>query len=120
MPAIDKSMIQPAERDGIWWCQTYENVRIAFAITDKALKYYYDHSIMVQFYYKGEIDLHADYVFSNTTYKRVYVAKLSLTYRYYCGNLCGVYFDQDRTVIFDETGSLIGVFGDKRPPVGIS
>jgi hypothetical protein len=132
MDTAEKNNIPPAERNGVWWCRTIDQVRFAFAITDKAIAYYHGYSLdilakkpgvfynSVYFNYRAGIDFYNDFSYQGTTYHRVYVANMALTWWGNCGWLCGLGCIQDRMVIFSETGGLIAVIGDKYPRIGVS
>ena len=116
MPDQEKQAIPPSEKNGVWWCLTI-NMRIAYAITDKAVKYYADSTLDMIARGGGPLQMtyNADVKYYDTydTYAQVYVAQMSLTFQE------GIGFSKQRIVVFDKNGKLLNILGDGVPQVTI-
>jgi hypothetical protein len=116
MPDQEKQAIPPSEKNGVWWCLTI-NMRIPYAITDKAVKYYADSTL--DWFARGggplQMTYNADVKYYDTydTYAQVYVAHLSLAFQ------GGIGFSKQRIVVFDKNGKLLNILGDGVPQVTI-
>jgi hypothetical protein len=56
----------------------------------------------------------------DSTAGRGYVVELSLTWDYWCSDVCAMTVTQNRTVVFDENGVVVRISGDERPLVIVS
>jgi hypothetical protein len=123
MPPQVKQEIPPAEKNGVWWYQIINGARIAYAITDKAVKYYADSTldkiasgslITPQMTYNGDVKYYENYGYDSLTYSQVYVAQMSLYFRnnsvmYFVG------FSKQRIVVFNKNGQVLKIYGDSEP-----
>jgi hypothetical protein len=116
-----KQAIPPAEKNGVWWWNVIGGVRVAYAITDKAVKYYADHTLdriargggVTQMTYNTDLKYYDNYGYASDTYTQVYVAQMSLTFQE------GIGFSKQRIVVFDKNGQLLKIYGDGEPAIAI-
>lgn len=107
----------------LWWYDNFDYTRILYSITAAAVKYYWDMSekfTRTSLDYRADINYHKQYAFGGQTYKRVYVAVMHLDWSCYCGVMCGVYLNKDRTVILSRSGKVLRVEGDQAEPYAVS
>jgi hypothetical protein len=116
-----KQAIPPAEKNGVWWCNVLGGVRVAYAITDKAVKYYADYTLdriargggVTKMTYIADLKYYENYGSASDTYSQVYVAQMSLTFQE------GIGFSKQRIVVFDKNGLLLKIYGDGEPGITV-
>lgn len=118
----------PADR---WWFDSFDNTWVPFAVTGAAVDYYLGRIRDIaagrgQFTYgQGQPADHGTLEYTaivrrDSSAGRAYVVELRLSWSYWCGSLCAMFFTQTRTVSFDRTGAVVGISGDERPSVIVS
>jgi len=132
---LDRKALLQEKR--LWWYGEFDGVRLPYAVTMDAVRYYLaitqalargDHSRTGGFGMKQtDFSYTARVSPGPTTFSRrgqrfenVYVVELSLEWSDYCGSLCACGFLLDRTVLLRPDGSLVCVFGDRKPSVIVS
>ncbi len=126
-----------------WYYAGFDGVRIPYAITGDAVAYYADlidaleAGERLQFLteasldYRVAVSFRTAYTFEGVdpetleplpseSFERVYVVEMSLAWYQYCGDLCAMWIDHERVVVFDEAGTLLRVFLDGPRPVAVS
>ena len=131
----ERSKLLREER--LWWFGDFDGVRLPFAVTMDAVHYYLKltqtfgrgdrtppHQIPMiasKFSYTATVSPGPrNYTRGGRTFRDVYVVEMKLSWWDYCGSLCACGFDLDRTVLFLPDGTLVCVFGDRKPLVGVS
>lgn len=121
----------PGER---WWWDNFDAVLTPYAVTGAAVKYYreriYDRASSDNpFTFSQPVPLHQGEFAYRATVERIdaranngatYVARLRLSWNYWCGMLCAVTFDATRNVFFGADGTPIRVEGDGKPMLAVS
>jgi hypothetical protein len=128
---------------GYWYLGDFDGVRIPYAVTGDAVAYYSElidawkaseqppFFLQASLEYRAAVSFHEAYTFEETdprtgeplpseSFERVYVAEMSLEWYQYCGDLCAMWIDHERIVVFDEAGELLRVFLDGPRPVPVS
>jgi len=120
-----------------WWYGEFDGVRLPYAVTGDAVRYYLG---LTETYRKGlsperggikmkrtEFSYSATISDGPTRFSRdgrsyddVYVVELKLSWFNYCGSQCACWFDLDRIVLLRPDGTLVCVFGDRKPMVTVS
>lgn len=131
----DRTALSQVKR--LWWYGDFDGVRLPYAVTMDAVRYYLG---LAQAMGRGETAetrgipmIQCNFSYSArispgpTKFDRggrgfdgVYVADLKLEWSNYCGNLCACWFQLDRTVVLRPDGTVLCVFGDRRPRVLVS
>jgi hypothetical protein len=122
--------------EALWWYDSFDGVRIPYAITRGSLAYYQglteafragDFSAVGNYplvssslEYSAVISRRSNYVREGTPYGDVYVVEIELSWSDICGNLCGLWFSKKRVVILDLDGTLRAVFGDGETTIMVS
>jgi hypothetical protein len=121
----------------LWWYGDFDGVRLPYAVTMDAVRYYLG---LVQAMGRGEptesngIRMKAcNFSYSahvspgptsiardGREFQGVYVVDLKLEWMNYCGTTCACMFHLDRTVVLRADGTVLCVFGDRRPMVVVS
>ena len=120
----------------LWWYDSFDGVRLPYAVTMDAVRYYLTLSqalargdttetgIRMK---RSEFSYHASIAARPSTYSRdgrvfkdVYVVNMGLTWSNYCGSECACWFRLDRTVVLRPDGTVLCVFGDQKPMVIVS
>ena len=121
----------------LWWYDKFDGVRLPYAVTMDAVRYYLrltqalgrgdstqTNGIRMK---RGEFSYHANISARPSTYSRdgrvfrdVYVVDMGLSWSNYCGPLCACGFHLDRTVVLRRDGTVLCVFGDRKPMVVVS
>jgi hypothetical protein len=111
-----------AESDSlVWWWSQSHGIMIPYAITTDAVQYYLarveryreGHSrSQVRFRYIANVERadvleHGDHAYAN-----VHVVRMHLYWWHSCGELCGLSFGRERTVVVAESGEVLFVDGD--------
>lgn len=120
----------------LWWFQTFDGIRIPYAITQEALVYYVQ--VMEAFgegdfgpskgvamkkatlEYSASVEHHDTFEHSGRIFKEVDVVKMSLSWSQYCGGECAMAFHKERTVVFGAGGKIQAVFLDGETPYIVS
>ncbi len=117
-----------------WFYDNFDGVNIPYAITEDAVEYYSDlidqlnenkednFFLTADFTYKAKISFKENYTSPSTNsqnemvireeFSSVYVVELSLKWQQYCGSLCAMWIDKERTAVFSESGELLKIFLD--------
>lgn len=121
----------------VWWYDEFDGVRLPYAVTMDAVRYYLG---LTQALGRGDttqtngirmkrstFSYHANISARPATYSRdgrvfedVYVVEMGMRWSNYCGSLCACDFDLDRTVVLRRDGTILCVFGDRKPMVVVS
>lgn len=113
----------------LWWYDTFDDVRIPYAITAEAIEYYSDLVdqwqeeadadcpwcvtwLSCSLEYVADIEYHETYENEGETFSDVYVVTMNLHWGAYCGPVCAHWFEKDRTVVLTPDGEVLNVFGD--------
>ena len=118
----------PAPEDASqWWCGETLGIRIPFALTGDAVRYY---SALVEGYRKQElerysepsssvgyhatVERHAEFELDGKAYKDVQVVTLKLAFsQHFAATVTeGMDFQKQRTAVFDASGKLLALSGD--------
>lgn len=125
-----------------WYYNSFDGVKIPFAITEDAINYYSDlidefnenpddvFFYSANFEYKAEVTFYENYISPETdsqeqatepeSFDSVYVVKMALAWEDYCGSLCAAWINKDRIVVFNESGELLKVYLDGVSSVAVS
>lgn len=120
-----------------WSYGEFDGVRLPYAVTMDAVRYYLaliqalargdstqTHGIRMKvasFTYRATVSQHyADYSRDGRAFKDVYVVSMKVRWSDYCGRLCACGFDLDREVVVRRDGTVLCVFGDRKPMVTVS
>jgi hypothetical protein len=121
----------------LWWYDTFDGVRIPYAVTMDAVRYYLGLTQALGrgdstqtagipmkrslFSYSARIsDRAATYSRDGRVFKDVFVVEMGLKWSNYCGSLCACSFSLNRTVLIRPDGTVLCVFGDQKPMVIVS
>lgn len=127
--------LQKEER--LWWYGEFDGVRLPYAVTMDAVRYYLGlvqamgrgdttqtkgfRMKRVEFSYHANIsDRPVTYSRDGRVFKDVYVVDMGLRWSNYCGPVCACSFNLDRTVVIRRDGTVLCVFGDRKPMVVVS
>lgn len=121
------SLPDPGDEE-LWWTQTFDGVRLPYAITRSGVDYYLG---LTEAFRAGEFDSvgtiamlssslnysvvierHSDFVHEGNRFSDVYVVEMRLAWSNYCGSLCALWFTKSRLVILTPNGTLRAIFGD--------
>ena len=116
------------ENEEIWWFESFDGVRIPYALTRASVAYYLrlteafragDFDSVGTFpmqsssiEYTATINRRPDFVYEGHRFGDVYVVEMDLSWSDVCGNLCGLWFSKKRVVVLSLDGNLRAVFGD--------
>lgn len=132
--ALEKDLIATAEEfsppDGRWWCDEFDNIKIADCVTLQAIQYYATliENIRRDHDYTGISIKHANFTYVaevhnitnkgtyNTSDTTLYEVNLTTHFDEYCGNVCAMHFTHTRSVIFNQRQEVLAVKGDDNPP----
>jgi len=123
-----------AKEKRLWWYDTFDGVRLPYAVTMDAVRYYLKLTQTMgngvetsgirmkasKFTYYANISKSSAYSRDGRVFSDVYVVEMGLSWSNYCGSLCACSFDLNRTVILRPDGTVLCVFGDQRPMVVVS
>ena len=121
----------------LWWYDDFDGVRLPYAVTLDAVRYYLGllqamgrgdsaqtNRIRMK---RGEFSYYANISPRPRTFSRdgrvfrdVYVVEMGLSWSNYCGPECACWFSLDRTVVLRRDGTVLCVFGDRKPSVTVS
>lgn len=124
------------DKDPLWWYSSFDGVRIPYAITARAVRYYLDltqafrrgdfivsaniRMLKSQLKYTVAIQYHSNFVYEQQEFRGVYVATLELNWSQYCGNMCAMAFGKKRIVVLAPDGEVRAVFLDGSTPAEVS
>lgn len=124
---VGKSLLKEKR---LWWCGSYGAVRVPYAVTMDAVRYYLGLTQAMakksvnpdknrsKFNYSASISPGLETVsMEGHVYRDVFAVKLRLEWLS-TGSL--VAFNLDRTVLLRPDGTVVGIFGDRRPDVMVS
>jgi hypothetical protein len=119
-----------------WWCGSFDGVLIPYAITKGAVSYYlkvteelrqagkrnplYPKMTSSQFGYKASVSRQEKYSLGDSVFKNVYIVKMGMMWRQYCGPLCAMAFGASRTVVLSEDGRVLTIEEDQCAPTVVS
>jgi hypothetical protein len=131
---LDRKALRREKR--LWWYDQFDNVRIPFAVTGDAVRYYV---ALAQAFGSGDTARthrwrmkHCQFEYSATVsrvprfarygreFDDVYVVEMKLSWFNYCGPVCALSFHLDRTVVLRADGTVLCVFGDRKPSIIVS
>jgi hypothetical protein len=121
----------------LWWYGDFDGVRLPYAVTMDAVRYYLGllqamgrgdstatrglRMKRASFSYHAHVSsLVSAYSRNGRVFHDVYIVEMGLKWSNYCGSLCACWFDLDRTVILRRDGTVLCVFGDRKPRVIVS
>ena len=123
----------PIGNERLWWCSSFDGVRIPFAITKGAVAYYLDVSTEFakekprdpfmkssRLTYSAVLARKETYRIGTSEFKNVYVVSLELAWSQYCGPLCAMAFQASRKVVVNEEGKVLAVENDTCAPTIVS
>ncbi|MEM1127970.1 MAG: hypothetical protein AAGI71_15080 [Bacteroidota bacterium] len=128
---------------GYWYLDSFDGVRIPYALTGDAVTYYSDlidaleAGEQLPFLTEASLEYRATASFRETytfdgqdpltlealpsvSFERVHVVEMSLAWYQYCGPVCAMWINHSRIVVFDEAGTLLQVFLDGPRPIAVS
>lgn len=143
LAVVHPSEIKFIPETGYWFYSTFDCVRLPYAITKDAIKYYedlidslnagniYQFIITAEFGYNAIITFEDSFTFNESDpfteeplpiviFEKVYVVEMSLRWSHYCGPECGLWINHRRIIVFDKNGNLLNVFLDGLSPVAVS
>jgi hypothetical protein len=127
---------QPPGNERLWWCSSFDGVRIPYAITKSAVAYYLE--VSEEFGKKNPREpfwtrmsdssltysarlLHKEsYRVGKSVFRNVYLVSMELEWSQYCGSLCAMAFKTSRTVVLTETGVVLFIENDRCAPYIVS
>ena len=117
----------------LWWCSSFDGVRIPFAITKGAVAYYLDVSTEFgktkardpfmkssHLTYSASLARKETYRVGTSVFTNVYVVSMELGWSQYCGSLCAMAFGASRKVVLNEEGKVLAVENDNCAPTIVS
>jgi hypothetical protein len=122
----------PLGNERLWWCSSFDGVRIPFAITKGAVAYYLDVSTEFgktkpnpfmkssSLTYSASLARKATYRVGTSEFRNVYVVSMELGWSQYCGPLCAMAFGASRKVVLNEEGKVLAVENDTCAPTIVS
>jgi hypothetical protein len=128
-----RSAETPQANERLWWCSSFDGVRIPFAITKGAVAYYLD--VSAEFArnkpgdpfmkssaltYSASLARMKTYRVGTSEFTNVYVVSMELGWSQYCGPLCAMAFQASRKVVLNEQGKVLGVENDTCAPTIVS
>ena len=126
----------PVRSKHLWWCSSFDGVRIPFAITKSAITYYLEVSsefaknngknpsgptmLSSVLEYSASLARKQKYKVGAANFSNVYVVSMNLGWVQYCGPLCAMQFAASRTVVIDENSKVLAVENDSCAPTVVS
>jgi hypothetical protein len=116
----------PETAECLWYYASFDGFLIPFAITGEAISYYTDavHELEQQnapvrasFTYTAQV---MDLDSSTEVEGAVRAVQMTMQFSHWCGRLCGLWIDKERTVYFNETGEILGITGEGVTDVAVS
>ena len=126
----------PLGHERIWWCSSFDGVRIPFAITKGAVAYYLE--VSTEFgkkeprnpfwtrmknsglSYSAIVARKELYRVGTGEFRNVYVVTMELSWSQYCGSLCAMAFNASREVVINGEGKVLAVEKDTCAPTIVS
>ncbi|MCC6697804.1 MAG: hypothetical protein IT365_19410 [Candidatus Hydrogenedentes bacterium] len=122
-----KETQEPPAGEDLWWTSSFDGVRIPYTITGSALLYYCERvrdfrtraastgraaeqSCVMS--YVGDISHQKQAEIEGKRFTDCYVVSMKLEWSWFCGDLCGLWFTKERTVVLDAEGTVLAVFKD--------
>ncbi|HEV8325711.1 MAG TPA: hypothetical protein VG389_29140 [Myxococcota bacterium] len=113
----------------LWWYSAFDGVRLAYAVTGDALRYYLDLTtafargerapagaavkmLASRLEYAATVRRARTFTRDGRTFADVWVVEMRLDWRDYCGPLCAMGFGKTRTVVLSAAGEVLALFGD--------
>jgi hypothetical protein len=131
-----RSAEAPQGNERLWWCSSFDGVRIPFAITKGAVAYYLGVStefgknkprhhfwtsmMSSRLTYSASLAGKQTYRAGTSEFKNVYIVSMELGWSQYCGPLCAMAFQASRKVILNEEGNVLAIENDTCPPTIVS
>jgi hypothetical protein len=122
--------------DPLWWSSEFDGVRIAFAITAGAVRYYINMSEAFRqnrfqevgvipmkssrFNYSASVTRAETISAGGQDFRDVFVVTMSLSWSDYCGSECALNFEKSRQVLVSREGKVLFISGDGNPLVEVS
>ena len=127
----------PSKQPRLWWYGDFDGVRLPYAITMDAVRYYLNLTQTLgqgkppvpggikmkrsTFRYSATISSRPQTISRDgRVFRDAFVVTMKLSWSDYCGSLCACWFDLERTVVLRRDGTVLCVFGDQRPMVTVS
>lgn len=120
----------------LWWGGTFDGVRLPYAITADAVRYYVALSDAFRradfsgsngismsksrFQYNARVERVAEFEHEGRLLRDVYVVRMVLSWSSVCGSLCGLWVEKERVVVLKSSGGVLAVFGDGEPIATVS
>jgi hypothetical protein len=120
----------------LWWCSSFDGVRIPFAITKGAVAYYlgvstefgknkprhhfWTNMMSSRLTYSASLVREETYRAGTSEFTKVYVVSMELTWSQYCGPRCAMRFQASRKVVVSEEGKVLAVENDTCAPTIVS
>lgn len=126
--AFARAATLPGDR---WWTREWDGVLLPYAITGATVQDYLTRMrampvdtgwfarVIAAGTFRANFQYHADVERSGEPGARFRV-RMSMHYSMYCGKLCAMVFDKERTVEFDAHGQPTKVTGDGQPEMMVS
>jgi hypothetical protein len=118
----------PLGNEPLWWDSAHSSIRETYAVTSRAVRYYYDLSQELRtdpqrvipgwgkwqtsLKYLATINYHNQYERGEKKFRDVYVADLNLEWSQVCGGLCGAGYKRNKVVVLDQSGNVLAMFLD--------
>ena len=117
----------PEEMTPIWGWRGNDDLEMTDVVTASAVRYYYDLSqterrdprlptgftaLASAMRYKAVISHSDQYSHGDETFQNVYVADMTLEWRFQCGGLCGVGFTRNKVVVLDARSDVLAMYLD--------
>ena len=116
----------PSSDEPLWWYAAFDGVRIPWAVTGDAVRYYVGLSEDIaagrsplsvsmkstRLVYTAEVTRPEVFERDGKRFEGAAVVRLGLSWQQYCGDLCAMRFQAERWVVFDPAGAVLAVFGD--------
>jgi len=131
-----RSAEAPQANERLWWCSSFDGVRIPFAITKGAVAYYLDVSTefgkqtpRYPFWtnmkssaltYSASLARKQAYRVGTSEFTNVYVVSMELAWSQYCGPLCAMACQLSRKAVLNEEGKVLAVENDTCAPTIVS
>jgi hypothetical protein len=112
----------------LWWYQTFDGIRIPWAVTSDAVQYYLDVIMAFRdgnfsdtlgitmkkayFGYEVSVNYLPKLQVGGLTVENVHMVTMKLSWSQFCGPECAMGFFKTRDVVFDSSGTLLFISGD--------
>jgi hypothetical protein len=128
-PAVCKGVRLRTTSD-LWWHDTFDRLRIPYAVTASAVRYYLLQSARLaagkgtarhgSFRYTARVEHKQRHVEGTRAFDDVHVVTLDLRWRTYTGPLAACSFYSTRVVVFSAAGKALAVIGDGKTMLIVS